>query len=285
MSGFGPPWLFPACAAATVFCVMLGIGLGVAPGDLRRAWRAPGPLIRGLFCVLVAVPALALIVVRSLGLPLAVQAGILLMAIAPGAPVALRRSVAASGYGAFAPALQISVTLLAVVSMPLAIAGINAVYGARITVEPVDVMQQVFIAQLIPLGLGIGCRGVTPRFAMRIENGVTHAGTVLLVLTLLLGIVNLGEATLRAGGPGIVACVATTIAALAAGHLLGGPQRETRAGVAIISAARNPGLALLVATLNQAEPRVIATILAYLVVSILLVTAYVAWRRRAGVSR
>jgi BASS family bile acid:Na+ symporter len=285
MSGFGPPWLFPACAAATVFCVMLGIGLGVAPGDLRRAWRAPGPLIRGLFCVLVAVPAMALIVVRSLDLAIAVQAGILLMAIAPGAPVALRRSVAASGYGAFAPALQISVTLAAVVSMPLAIAGINAVYGARISVEPLDVMQQVLIAQLIPLGLGIGCRGVAARFAMRIESGVTRAGTVLLVVTLLLGIVNLGEATLRAGGPGIAACAATTIAALAAGHLLGGPQRETRAAVAIVSAARNPGLALLVATLNQAEPRVIATILAYLVVSILLVTAYVAWRRRAGVSR
>jgi BASS family bile acid:Na+ symporter len=280
VSGFGPPWLFPACVAATVFCVMLGIGLGVAPGDLRRAWRAPGPLLWGLFCVLVAVPAMALVIVRSLDLAIAVQAGILLMAIAPGAPIALRRSVAASGYGAFAPALQISVALLAVLAIPLWIAGLNEVYGARITVEPADVMQQVFVAQLVPLGLGIGGRGLLPALAVRIEPWVTRAGTVLLILTLLLGIASLGEATLRTGGPGIAACAATTIAALAAGHLLGGPQRETRVAVAIVSAARNPGLALLVATLNKAEPRVIATILAYLVVSILLVTAYIAWRRR-----
>jgi len=279
MAGFGPPWLFPACVAATVFCVMLGIGLGVAPGDLRRAWRAPGPLLWGLFSVLVAVPAMALVIVRSLDLAIAVQAGILLMAIAPGAPIALRRSVAASGYGAFAPALQISVALLGVLSIPLSIAGLNEVYGARISVEPVDVMQQVFVAQLVPLGLGIGARGLLPRPAVRIEPWVTRAGTALLVLTLVLGIGGLGEATLRAGGPGLFACAATTIAALAAGHLLGGPQRETRAAVAIVSAARNPGLALLVATLNKAEPRVIATILAYLVVSILLVTAYIAWRR------
>jgi BASS family bile acid:Na+ symporter len=280
MAGLGPPWLFPACAAATVFFVMLGIGLGVAPGDLRRAWRAPGPLVRGLFCVLVCVPAVALILVRSLDLAIAVQAGILLMAISPGAPVALRRSVAASGYGAFAPALQISVALVAVLSIPLAIAGLNEVYGARISIEPLDVMQQVFIAQLIPLGLGIACRGFAARFALRVEAGVTRAGTLLLALTLILGIVNLGEATLRAGGAGIAVCAATTFAALAAGHLMGGPRRETRSAVAIISAARNPGLALLVATLNKAEPRVIATILAYLVVSILLVTAYVAWRRQ-----
>lgn len=158
MTGVGPPWLFSACAAATVFCVMFAIGLGVTPGDLRRAWRPPGPMLRGLFAVLVAVPALALVIVRALHLPLPVQAGILLMAISPGAPVALRRSLAAGGHGAFAPSLQICVALLAVLSMPLSIAALEEVYGAHITVEPADVMQQVLVAQLIPLGLGNGRR-------------------------------------------------------------------------------------------------------------------------------
>ena len=279
MAGLGPAWLFPASVALTVFCVMFAIGLGVAPGDLRRAWRAPGPLLRGLFAVLVAVPAVALVIVRSLGLPIEVQAGILLMAIAPGAPVALRRSVAASGHGAFAPSLQICIAILAVLAMPLWIAALDEVYGARVTVAPGDVMRQVLVAQIIPLGLGIGCRGWFAAFAARIEPALSRVGTVLLAVTLLLGIVTLGEATLRAGGMGLLACALTTAAALATGHLLGGPARDTRSAVAIISAARNPGLALLVATLNAAQPRVIATILAYLVVSILAITAYMAWRR------
>jgi len=280
MSGFGPQWLFPACVAATVFCVMFAIGLGVAPGDLRRAWNAPGPLLRGLFIVLVAVPAIALAIVRSLGLPIAVQAGILLMAIAPGAPIALRRSVAASGHGAFAPALQIFVALLAVVSMPLSIAGLDEVYGARVMVEAADVMKQVFVAQLVPLGLGVACRGFFSGIAARIEPWAARAGTLLLILTLVLGVGSLGEATLRAGSAGLVACAATTLAALATGQLFGGPNPDTRSAVAIIAAARNPGLALLVATQNNGEPRVIATILAYLVVSILLITAYMIWRHR-----
>ena len=280
MTGFGPPWLFSACAAATVFCVMFAIGLGVAPGDLRRAWSAPGPVLRGLFSVLVAVPAMALIIVRTLDLPLSVQAGVLLMAISPGAPVALRRSRAASGYGAFAPSLQICVALLAVLSMPLSIAALDEIYGANIVVQPLDVMRQVLVAQLIPLGLGSGCRAALPNLASRIEPILTHMGTALLGITLLLGIASLGEATLRAGLGGLAACAATTAAALAAGHLLGGPEHSTRTAVSIISAARNPGLALLVATLNNAKPRVVATILAYLVVSILAITAYIAWERR-----
>ena len=280
MTGFGPPWLFAACVAATVFSVMLAIGLAIAPQELRRVWNAPGPLARGLFVVLVAVPVIALIIVRSLGLPIAVQAGILLMAIAPGAPIALRRSVAASGQAAFAPALQIFVAVLAVVSMPLTIAALDEVYGARVTIEPLDVMRQVFIAQLVPLGLGIACSGLAPRLAARVEPWAARTGTVLLVLTLVLGVGSLGEATLRAGPLGLAACAATTLAALAAGHLLGGPARETRSAVAIIAAARNPGLALLVASVNRAEPQVIATILAYLVVSIALITAYMLWRAR-----
>ena len=282
MTGFGPPWLFSGCAAATVFCVMFAIGLGVAPGDLRRAWSAPGPILRGLFSVLVAVPAMALMIVRALDLPLTVQAGVLLMAIAPGAPVALRRSLAASGHGAFAPSLQICVALLAVLSMPLSIAALDEVYGANIVVQPVDVMRQVLIAQFIPLGLGSACRAVLPNLASHIEPILTRTGAGLLGITLLLGVASLGEATLIAGTGGIAACAVTTVAALTAGHFLGGPADSTRAAVAIISAARNPGLALLVATLNNAQPRVVATILAYLVVSILAITAYMTWQRRSA---
>lgn len=66
------------------------------------------------------------------------------------------------------------------------------------------------------------------------------------------------------------------------GHLLGGPDPATRTAVAISSAARNPGLALLVATLNAAPPEVTATILAYLIVSALTLIPYVAWRRRGA---
>lgn len=37
-----------ACVALTVFAVMFGIGLGVAPREFREAWRRPGPMLRAL---------------------------------------------------------------------------------------------------------------------------------------------------------------------------------------------------------------------------------------------
>ena len=59
-----------------------------------------------------------------------------------------------------------------------------------------------------------------------------------------------------------------------------GDRLAAKAAVAISSAIRNPGLALLVATLNAAPPEITATVLAYLIVSAVAVIPYVAWRRR-----
>ncbi len=129
MSGPIPEWVVTASAVVTVFTVMFSIGLSIAPGELRWIWQRPDTMVRGLFAVLIAVPALALADHPALELPRLAAIGVVLMAISPGAPVALRRSLGAGGHRAFAPSLQISVALLAVVSMPLSIAALNHVYG------------------------------------------------------------------------------------------------------------------------------------------------------------
>ena len=66
--------------------------------------------------IALASTAIAWIIARALDLPRAVEIGIMLMAISPGAPVALRRSLDAGGHRSFAPALQIAVAILAEVT-------------------------------------------------------------------------------------------------------------------------------------------------------------------------
>jgi len=272
-------------AAAVIFSVMFDLGLGIVPGEFRWVLRNPGRLAKGLFAVLVAVPAIALVVVRAFELPRSADVGIVLMAISPGAPVALRRSLDAGAHRSFAPALQIVVALLAVVSMPLSIAALDVVYAGSATVSPANVAKQVFFAQLLPLALGVLTRRLRPALAARLGTKLTRvAGALLLLLTLLV-LANVWR-TVADAGPRIVLAIATVTAlALAVGHRLGGPDDETRTAVAICSAARNPGLALLVATLNAAAPGVGATIFAYLVVSGLIVVAFVVVRRRGAARR
>jgi BASS family bile acid:Na+ symporter len=281
MGGAIPGWLLTALVAATVFTVMFTVGLSIVLGELKWIWQRPEPMVRGLFAVLIAVPVLALVISRALELPRLSEIGLVLMAIAPGAPVALRRSLEAGGHRAFAPSLQIGVAVLAVVSMPLSIAALNHLYGGHASISPWDVARQVCVAQLLPLALGMGVRKSVASLAMRIEPRLRQISMGLLVAVLALVLIDTWRILIDADLRALAAIALTLGSALAAGHWLGGPEPAMRTAVAISSAARNPGLALLVATVNHAPSEVTAVILAYLVVAVFGIVPYIAWRRRA----
>src|SRR5512137_1216244 len=215
-------------AAAIIFAVMFDVGLGIALSELRWVWQHPGRIVKGLFAVLVAVPAIALVVVRVFDLPRAADIGVVLMAISPGAPVALRRSLDAGGHPSFAPALQILVALFAVASMPLSIAALDILYQGSASVSPMHVAKQVFLAQLLPLGLGMLLRRRWPALATRLGSKLTKlAAAALLALTVLV-LANVWR-TVADAGPRIVLAMATvTLLAMFAGYWLGGPDGETR---------------------------------------------------------
>jgi BASS family bile acid:Na+ symporter len=277
-----PDWLFAIVAAATVFIIMFDLGLAIVPAELRWVSKRPGLIARALFSALVAVPALECLVARTFELPRAAEIGIVLMAISPGAPVALRRSLGAGGHRSFAPALQIAVAALAIVSMPLSVAVFNDYFAGHAEISPLPLARQVFVAQLLPLSLGMVARRFFTAQAEWAEPKLARLGGILLVVLLILALIDIGEVVLGAGVRVTLAIVIVTSLALAVGHLMGGPEPATRTATAISGAARNPGLALLVATLNGTPPAITATVLAYLVIAALTLIPYIAWRRRTG---
>jgi bile acid:Na+ symporter, BASS family len=277
-----PGWILSIVAAATLFTVMFDLGLAIVPGEFRWVLKRPATLLKGLFGVLIAVPVIALVVARALDLPLPAEVGIVLMAISPGAPVALRRSLGAGGHRSFAPALQMAVAVLAVVSMPLSIAALDEYYGTRAVIAPQDLARQVLVAQLLPLSLGMVLNRFGAVAAAWLEPRLRRLGSGLLLVLLVLVLIDIWQVVVGAGWRVTAAIAMVTSLALAVGHVLGGPEPATRTAMAICSAARNPGLALLVLTLNASNPAVAATVLAYVVISAFTATPYAIWRSRAA---
>ena len=75
----------------------------------------------------------------------------------------------------------------------------------------------------------------------------------------------------------IASAVIITIAALVAGHVMGGASPEIRHAMAIAGAMRNVGLALLVATTNQTPPVVEVVIISYGLTAIIIASVYIVW--------
>jgi BASS family bile acid:Na+ symporter len=280
--GVIPDWILSVTAAATLFVVMFDLGIAIVPVEFRWVIARPALLTRALFCVLVAVPAIAWLVARLFDLPRTAEIGMMLMAIAPGAPVALRRSLDAGGHRAFAPVLQIALAIIAIASMPLWMAGLDEYYAGDAAIDPRHLASQVFYAQLLPLALGMAARRLLPVHSVRVEPYLRRLGSILLAVLLALALFSIWHSVVGSGWRVAIAIVVTTVLALAVGHALGGPEPATRTATAISSAARNAGMALLVATLNKAAPAILGAILAYLVVAAFTIIPYGIWRVRAA---
>ena len=275
-----PLWVVNALAFITVFSVMTSIGTVVTLTDCLQHLRSPSLLIRGLISVLVVVPAVGFATTFAFDLSLPVQVGVVLMAIAPGAPLALRRALASGGHAGFAPALQIALAILAVPALPLWVAVGNWILGTHGIIDAAAVGRQVALAQLLPLALGAVVKRVAPVRGPRIGIALGRAGAILLLAALISILINVRYSILLTHFWPIASAVVITIAALAAGHLMGGASPEIRHAMAIAGAMRNVGLALLVATTNKTPPVVEVVIISYAITAIIIVSAYILWWKK-----
>ena len=135
---------------------------------------------------------------------------------------------------------------------------------------------------LVPLAVGIAVRSLAASFAERIARPVSLMATVLLIASALPILFTAWPALVSLTGNGtIVALAGFVLVGLAVGHLLGGPDPEDRAVLALSTASRHPGVALAIAHASfPAQKLVLAAVLLYLLVSAIVSMPYLAWSRR-----
>lgn len=278
-----PAWLAGLVFAA-VFSVMLSLGLMLGREQIAAALQRRVVLAALVFAVVVPVPALAVLFVKFFGITGAVAAGILLMAISPGAPVALRRAIEAGGPSAFAPALHLAIVVSAVATVPASLAILDAIYEKDLAIAPLDVARQVFVAQLLPLGLGAALKALRPAIAAQIEPRLSRASNLMLLALALVLLVLLWRQLADIGWTPFIAGAGLSACALLVGAAFAGPEAPVRTAGAVAAAMRNPGLALLIASANKLPAAVIVSVFDYALGLTLVVTLFVLGqgRRRGG---
>jgi BASS family bile acid:Na+ symporter len=188
----------------------------------------------------------------------------------------------AGGRSSYAIGLLVAVSLLAIVIVPVAVAVLGRALSIPMHMPPAAVVRLVFLTVLVPMAVGVGVRHVAPGIAERIADPVSRAATVLLVISILPVAFILWPAMVSLVGNGtLLAIGAFTLAGLAAGHLLGGPDPDDCTVLALATAFRHPGVAVAFANVNfPGETRVPAAVLLYLIVSTIVSIPYLTWRRR-----
>ncbi|BCS33113.1 hypothetical protein TBR22_A23390 [Luteitalea sp. TBR-22] len=265
--------------------LLAAVGLDVRVADLAAIRQRPLLVVSGLALPVLAMPLLAWGLTRLLNPGAAVAGGLLLLSICPTGGLSTTYSLLARANAALAVTLAAVACVAAIVSIPLASAGLELLTGDGGPVPaPVGTLvRQVLLVFAPPIVLGMALRARWPVEAVRLLPVVQRAGFALLAVLMALV---LADAASRPAVPWRAAI--TTMAAfvslsfvigIACARLLAAPA-DDRFVLGAVFATRNVAAALAVALALGRQAEFLWVAFVYLLVQIPLLSVAAAVRAR-----
>ena len=266
----------------------LAVGLEVDGTAIRQAIRFRARIL-GLWVLQALIPpVLALLIVRTLRLPLHVEAGLLLLAACPVGDIANVYTLLARGPVVLSLAVNAASCLTAPLTMALAFAVYEGLLGDEyaFAIPRPALVVRVFFLAVLPVCAGAAWRSLHPASVSRIRpwiRGICIGCIAVLVVYIL---TNQWEQVLDETGASVAAAIAFTGATLAAGWWTGRGMRMTmpeQACAAFAIGVRNLGMmaAVAIAMLGRTDYAVFGAV--YFLTQVFLALALAGWTlRRAG---
>jgi BASS family bile acid:Na+ symporter len=258
--------------AASVMLIVCSLGLKATSQETSQLSRRPLQFTRSVLAMFIIMPVFAGILAYELSLPPALEIAFVALAVSPVPPVLPKKALAVGGSRSYVLGLFVAAAIASILFVPVEVKLTEVIFGWPNRISLGSIARIVFISIIVPLGVGLALRKVSPRFAERLSEPLSRFSSLLLITSLLPVLFTQGLAAISLVGNGALLAIAIFVTAgLIAGTLLGGPNASDRTILALSTASRHPGIALAIASRNfPNENRLLPAILLYLVVNALL---------------
>ena len=236
----------------SLFIIMLGMGLTLAPRDFRNVLVYPRATIMGAVAQILLLPVMAFAIAAVLGLPGPIAVGLVIIAACPGGTTSNLFTFLARGNVALSIVLTVLASLVTILTLPLFTNLAMRLYmdtSEQISLPVLRTIATLVVIILIPVSLGMGVRRIAPGFAKRSESVVSLFGMLVLVALIVAIVMQVRDqfwTLLQTAG---LAAAALNVAGIAlgflGGRLTGLPARDALT-VAIELGIKNATLGLLV---------------------------------------
>ncbi|MET1078136.1 MAG: bile acid:sodium symporter family protein [Pseudomonas sp.] len=171
--------------------IMLGLGLSLTLADFARVLKFPRPVLIGLACQVLLLPALCFLIAKGFALAPALAVGLMLLAASPGGTSANLYSHLAHGDVALNISLTAVNSVIAVLTLPLIVNLSMLHFMAADQALPLQFgkVLQVFAIVLGPVAIGMWVRSRFPGFAARMDKPVKIGSALFLLLVVVLAFV------------------------------------------------------------------------------------------------
>ena len=265
----------------SILCTVLGFGLNATLADMLYLVRRPRLLMRSLLAVFVLMPLVVVGLDAAFDFRRPVEILLVALSISPLPPLLPRKEAGAAGQVSYGLGLVALLAIVSIVVVPLSLRVLQIAFDKQLTVSTAAVAGVVVKSTLAPLLVGVAIRRFLPSIAQRIEKPVRLIGNVLLPAAVLVLVAGSLSAIWTAVGDGTVLAMAiVTVAGLAIGHFLGGPEPDHSVVLALSTSCRHPAIALTIAAASYPNHPFGGMILLYLLVNALVAIPYLKWQKR-----
>ncbi|MEL6469468.1 MAG: bile acid:sodium symporter family protein [Cyanobacteria bacterium J06623_4] len=160
---------------ASLFVILLGMGLSLTIDDFRKILIEPKAVILGLLAQLVMVPVVGFALAFAFALPPEIAVGVVLLSACPGGATSNLLTYLAKGNVALSVTLTAFSSLVTVFSIPLVVNLALRLFldeAADLQLPFLKTVTRLATIVILPLIIGMVVRAVAPRLAATIEKSV-----------------------------------------------------------------------------------------------------------------
>lgn len=268
-----------------VVLIVLAIGLRARVADPLLLVRNPWLGARAMLSMFVAFPLFVLWINWLLPLGQPVGAALLALAVSPMPPLLPKKGHDVGGEGDYVIGLQILATIVSILVVPVMLWLVRWIFDVDASFDAWAMARVLIVTVAAPLAIGMALAKFLPGAARRLSALADRAGLIALLLGAMALLYVTGPKILGVMGRGALATAAVIIGfGLLIGHLLGGPEPGRRGALAVATAARHPGVALVLATgvFPEHETAITGAVLLYLLANVVLTVPYIRWRKKVA---
>ena len=245
--------------------MMVAAGLGVCLSDLAAVARNVPLLIRAGLANYVLVPAIAISLLYLFQASPIVALGFLLVSVCPGAPFAPALTAIAKGQVAVSVGLMVILAASSAVVAPLLLNSLSPLitHGDNLKIDTVKIVTTLLMTQFIPLGIGLWTRAKRPLLAEKLKKPANLLTALLSLLVFALIIALQYRTLVEIRAKGYLEISILVFLFLAAGLVLGGQPVALRKAIGLTTAARNVGVALVIATASFPDTAAVTAVIVF----------------------
>ncbi len=174
--------------AASLFIIMLGMGLSLTTQDFRRVVFYPKAIFVGLTNQLILLPLIGFGIATVFNLPPEIAIGIMILAACPGGPTSNLISHLAKGNLALSVTLTALSSLITILTIPFLVNFALEYFsekGQYIQLDVIKTILQILVIVVIPVCVGMLIRHYQPNFANSMARPVRIGSGIVLALIII----------------------------------------------------------------------------------------------------